>query len=84
VAQLAGVPKAVITMAKVKLRQLEQQGQADAAVTLPMREEQGQQLSLLAVEHPLVAQLAALNPDEFSARQALELLYQLSRDAKES
>ncbi|KKO48680.1 DNA mismatch repair protein MutS [Arsukibacterium sp. MJ3] len=84
VAQLAGVPKAVITMAKVKLRQLEQQGQANAAVTLPMREHQGQQLSLLAVEHPLVAQLAALNPDEFSARQALELLYQLSRDAKES
>jgi DNA mismatch repair protein MutS len=84
VAQLAGVPKAVITMAKVKLRQLEQQGQADAAVTLPMREEQSLQLSLLAVEHPLVAQLAALNPDEFSARQALELLYQLSRDAKES
>jgi len=96
VAQLAGVPKAVINQARQKLSQLEQQGreqlQPSAAADTPItaqtssarQPEQQQQLPLMPAEHPLLRQLAAINPDELSARQALDLLYQLSRDAKEA
>ncbi|MDX1538330.1 DNA mismatch repair protein MutS [Arsukibacterium sp.] len=94
VAQLAGVPKAVINQARQKLSQLEQQGRdqlqpsAAAPITAQTNSarqpEQQQQLSLIPTEHPLLRQLAAINPDELSARQALDLLYQLSRDAKEA
>jgi DNA mismatch repair protein MutS len=82
VAQLAGVPKAVINQAKQKLSQLEQQAQlAGDQLTAPGGEQQ--QLPLMPAMHPLLHQLASLNPDELSARQALDLLYQLSRDAKD-
>ena len=82
VAQLAGVPKAVINQARQKLSQLEQQGLAQLEHQ-PAAASQ-QQLPLMAAEHPLVQQLAELNPDDLSARQALDLLYQLSRQAKEA
>lgn len=72
VAQLAGVPRPVIQLARQKLRQLEQNGPA----TTP---EPVTQLELLAPEHPLLAQLRQLNPDELSARQALDYLYQLKQ-----
>ncbi|WP_333609087.1 DNA mismatch repair protein MutS, partial [Arsukibacterium sp.] len=75
VAQLAGVPKTVISQAKHKLSQLEQQGRAQ--LTPQHSAHSQQQLSLLAPEHPVLKKLAALNPDELSARQALDLLYQL-------
>jgi DNA mismatch repair protein MutS len=96
VAQLAGVPKAVINQARQKLSQLELQGReqlhplaaADTPITAQTNSarqpEQQQQLPLMPAEHPLLRQLAAINPDELSARQALDLLYQLSRDAKEA
>ncbi|WP_214000498.1 DNA mismatch repair protein MutS [Arsukibacterium sp.] len=91
VAQLAGVPKAVISQAKQKLSQLEQQGRAqlNTASTPATTQRQAaaelqQQLPLMPAAHPLLQQLAAINPDELSARQALDLLYQLSRDAKEA
>lgn len=72
VAQLAGVPRPVIQLARQKLRQLEQNG----PTTTP---EAVTQLELLAPEHPLLAQLRQLNPDELSARQALDYLYQLKQ-----
>ena len=89
VAQLAGVPRAVINQAKQKLSQLEQQGRAQLTVTTAASAPQNQtelqqQLPLMPAAHPLLRQLAAINPDELSARQALDLLYQLSRDAKEA
>ncbi len=92
VAQLAGVPKAVINQARQKLSQLEQQGRAQLGVaTKPAGAEVAsqpaefqQQLPLMPEQHPLVQQLASLNPDDLSARQALDLLYQLSRQAKET
>ena len=84
VAQLAGVPKAVIQQARQKLQQLEQQPQPDsaaltaAATTAPVSSDtQSAQLSLLDAEHPVLEQLKALSVDDLSARQALELLYQL-------
>ena len=72
VAQLAGVPRPVIQLARQKLRQLEQNG----PTTTP---EPVTQLELLAPEHPLLAQLRQLNPDELSARRALDYLYQLKQ-----
>lgn len=77
VAQLAGVPKAVISQARHKLQQLEQHGAAQPAKT--PANSTTPQLSLLEVEHPVIAQLRDINPDDLSARQALELLYQLKQ-----
>ncbi len=81
VAQLAGVPKAVILQAKQKLQQLEQHSsqpllsQPLSKATVPAQ----QSLALEPIEHPLLEQLRALQPDELTPRQALELLYQLKR-----
>ena len=114
VAQLAGVPKTVIEMAKQKLAELEQQSalrtgdnvvsseqvsQVKAAQvnvvpaqnakpssaqqtmpshTIPSKALQ-QQLPLEAAEHPVVTALSSIDPDELTARQALDLIYQLKR-----
>jgi len=77
VAQLAGVPRAVIQAAKQKLAKLELHGSATTTAEISQAEPQ---LSLLqTAEHPVVEQLRQLNPDELSARQALELLYTLKQ-----
>ncbi|TAK73288.1 MAG: DNA mismatch repair protein MutS, partial [Gammaproteobacteria bacterium] len=70
VAQLAGVPRAVIQFAKKKLQELEQQ----AYQKIPVQQD------LFAVEekeHPVVMQLREMNPDELTAKEALELVYRL-------
>lgn len=80
VAQLAGVPKAVIQRARQKLQQLEQQPLSDPKAETPAQQTSAAaaaQLSLLESEHPVLEQLKALSVDDLSARQALELLYQL-------
>ncbi|MFA5242728.1 MAG: DNA mismatch repair protein MutS [Sulfuricella sp.] len=74
VAQLAGVPAGVIQQAKKRLLQLEQQGleaspQQDLFAVAPAEE----------AEHPAVAALKQLNPDELSPREALELVYRLKK-----
>ena len=73
VAKLAGIPAATIQLARKKLQLLEQQAIQDGA-----------QIDLFAcveqpapVEHPLVAAVTSLNPDELSPRQALEAIYHL-------
>lgn len=70
VAQLAGVPRQVITLAKQKLRELEK----EAHVHSP-------QMDLFSItekaeEHPLVTQLKHLKLDELSPRDALQLLFE--------
>ena len=77
----------MIAQAKQKLRQLEQQmpSKATASTPTPTSEQPlqaslpQQQLDLLTPEHPVLAQLRQLQPDELSARQALDLLYQLKQ-----
>ena len=71
VASLAGVPDRVIQQAKLKLLQLEQ-----TQVELP--DQPQEQLPLFEV-HPLEKALAQIEPDEFSPKQALELLYKLKK-----
>ncbi|MDR3411806.1 MAG: DNA mismatch repair protein MutS [Formivibrio sp.] len=74
VAQLAGVPREVVRLAKRKLVELEQssvrvEGQGDLFVSaLPLVEPE---------THPLVLKLQEINPDELSPRDAHELLYKL-------
>ncbi len=69
VAQLAGVPRAVIQLAKQKLRELEQHAHV-----------QPQQVELFQAvekEHPAILQLREIDPNQLAPREALELIYKL-------
>ncbi len=75
VAQLAGIPKSVVANAKRKLTQLENnQFQTNA---------QQPDMFVSALEpadmpqHPAISELEAIQPDDLTPKQALELLYQL-------
>ena len=74
VAQLAGVPKAVIHRAKQRLNELENN---QIASILPSDSNTFEQLSLIDESHPVVEALKKLDINEFSPRQALDLLFQL-------
>ncbi|BBI98981.1 DNA mismatch repair protein MutS [Ferrigenium kumadai] len=76
VAALAGVPQSVIRSAKKQLVRLEQNSaaqnpQGDLFAAVPDIQE--------PEEHPLVAALRDLQPDDLSPRDALERLYQLKK-----
>jgi DNA mismatch repair protein MutS len=83
VAQLAGIPAAVVKAARKHLAFLEAQAAAQPqgdlfsapARTAPEQPE--------PPEHPAIEQLRNLEPDRLSPREALELLYGLSRLARE-
>ena len=72
VAQLAGVPKSVIKIAKQRLALLEQQAQTQDNVQtqLPLTIDAEK-------EHPAIEKLSEIKPDELTPKQALELLYVL-------
>jgi DNA mismatch repair protein MutS len=74
VAKLAGLPEKIIRQARKKLHELEQQNlvqnpQYDLFSAPPPEPE--------AEPHPVIEQLAALDVDNLSARQALDFLYRL-------
>ncbi|MFA6922591.1 MAG: DNA mismatch repair protein MutS, partial [Gallionella sp.] len=78
VAALAGVPNGVIRSAKKQLVRLEQQSaaqnpQGDLFAAPPPYEAPEPE------EHPLVAALRELQPDDLSPRDALEKIYQLKK-----
>lgn len=76
VAQLAGVPEVVIKRARAHLQKLEQQSWQQPAAK-PHTDTSPLQADLFAsAPHPLIEKLQQLEPDEISARQALDLLYQ--------
>ncbi|WP_286263148.1 DNA mismatch repair protein MutS [Thalassotalea atypica] len=76
VAQLAGIPKPVITRAKQRLAELETQ----APPTIASEPKAFEQLALMDVEHPVVEQLKHIDVDDLSPRQALDLLYKLKKE----
>jgi DNA mismatch repair protein MutS len=81
VAQLAGVPAAVIQVAKKRLVQLENQniergGQGD--LFAPSAEPE-----ICFEVHPALDALRASSPDELSPKEALALLYELKEMAKD-
>lgn len=85
VGRLAGLPAAVLGRARELLRHLEgdhiaRQGNG-AAKTQAITQPSGQ-LGLFGEKHPVVDELSALNPDEITPRQALELLARLVEQAR--
>ncbi len=78
VARLAGIPASAIRLARHRLALLEQQStqaQGDLFATAPAPE--------MAPADALADALDAVDPDELTPREALELLYRLKRLARE-
>lgn len=83
VAQLAGVPKPVITQARKKLHQLETQNQSGGLQNDLFASASSDQM-MAAIEphpepHPVEIAIRELDPDSLSPRQALEALYTLKK-----
>ena len=88
VARLAGLPDIVISRASQLLDQLETAGashgreggkilMADLAETLPLFSQQPASSPVKQKTNPLFDVLKTVNPDQFSPREALDMLYQL-------
>ena len=76
VAKLAGVPQAVLELARTKLQELEASGHTPAAAPpgpAPLQND----LFTDPASHPVVTSLKAIDPDTLSPREALEALYKL-------
>lgn len=76
VAQLAGVPKAVINRAKQRLKELENQ---QAPSILPVQSDRFEQLSLVADDHPALDTLRNIDVNDLSPKQALDLLFEVKK-----
>lgn len=74
VAQLAGVPKTVINRAKQRLSELESE---QAPSILPEQSSNFEQLTLVAEDHPALESLRNIDVDDITAKQALDLLFEL-------
>lgn len=72
VAQLAGLPRAVIDAAHDKLQQL---------MTAPLPTSATDAAKPMITEHPLITNLRQLSPDQLTPLQALEMLYALKKMA---
>jgi len=89
VARLAGLPAGIIARARELLAELEGthshggEGLGRRGAHRPASEPPPDQLSMFAMEHPVVERLRALDPDRLTPREALDLLYQLGREAKD-
>jgi DNA mismatch repair protein MutS len=77
VAQLAGVPKAVIKRAKQRLSELEQQQAPTLLSATPLENNSFEQLTLSPDEHPALTTLSDTDVNDLSPRQALDLLFAL-------
>lgn len=75
VAQLAGIPAAVIGRARDKLQQLEAESRLDSGRAAAQQPQQAELFS--SPLHPALETLERLQPDELSAREALAILYEL-------
>jgi len=74
VAQLAGVPRNVIQLAKRKLNELERNSQHH----LVAEPHQADLFSVAqSVEHPVVDKLKEIDPDQLSPREAMDVLFKL-------
>lgn len=78
VAALAGLPKAVVSQARSRLAELEQQSRdAPTPAFSPSALDAPQQFGLFAPSNAALDALAGLDPDDLSPKQALEALYRL-------
>jgi DNA mismatch repair protein MutS len=79
VAALAGIPNAVVRAARKQLREFEQRAAVD-----PLQPDlfaQGEPQPAEPEPHPALDQLAAIDPDSLTPREALDALYALKRPA---
>jgi DNA mismatch repair protein MutS len=83
VAQLAGVPGAVIRAARKRLAELEEHGLAAGPQRDLFGAGKGAPEAPAPGEHPVMKRLRELEPDALTPKQALELLYQLRRQLDE-
>jgi DNA mismatch repair protein MutS len=80
VAQLAGIPAAVINSARAKLQELEQQVvPATAAAQISETAKPAQNDLFASTPHPALERLSQLDPDSLNPRQALEWLYEIRK-----
>ena len=77
VAQLAGLPQPVINRAKQVLADLERRGQGALSVDLPLFSQPLEEAA--PANNALQDKLGAINPDELSPKEALEMLYKLKQ-----
>lgn len=86
VAQLAGIPKTVIAVARRKLMQLErQQFVAQEGQNLPQQDLfVAEDPEVEPAHHPAMEMLDSMQVDDLTPKQALDLLYQLQRLIRES
>ena len=76
VAQLAGIPKSVVAVAKRKLMQLENSQLAQRGSHQPDMFAANVEVPAVPL-HPAIAELEAIQPDDLTPKQALELIYNL-------
>ena len=85
VAQLAGIPAAVINQAREKLHELEQQAIAALPLEIPVAKPAvaakapAQNDLFVTPSHPALDRLQQVDPDVLTPRQALEVLYELKK-----
>ena len=83
VARLAGLPQSVVERARELLAELEGthtsggEGLGRYGRHRPTSEAPPDQLSIFQVEHPLLRRLRAIDPDDLTPKEALELLYEM-------
>ena len=85
VATLAGIPKTTIDAARQKLAELEHKGNSMQHITndLLIKDKIKLQKELFTQEHDLISSLLKeVEPDEISAREALDLLYRIKNEMK--
>ncbi len=82
VAQLAGIPKSVVAAAKRKLTQLENNQLTQNTNQPDMFAANVEQAP--AFVHSVIAELEAIQPDDLTPKQALEILYKLKKIIEKS
>jgi DNA mismatch repair protein MutS len=80
VAQLAGIPKSVVAAAKRKLTQLENNQLNQNSQNTNQPDMFTAEIEMAEVpQHPVIAALETIQPDDLTPKQALDLLYQLKK-----
>ena len=79
VAQLAGIPEYVITNAKQKLQQLENQDKESTPPTATYNNEPEKMTPFTELEINVVKQLRSIDPNSLTPKDALEIIYGLKK-----
>lgn len=82
VAKLAGVPDAVVSRAREILEELNETGTVPVPRTVPTDEDNGQLSLLPAVDNDLIRRLRELDVNVLTPIEAMQVLYELNREAQ--